>query len=180
MIDPNDNKTLDLVEVVSGRPALRLVEVMPAPPSVEPASAEKSDGPLSAAARQRRKRANRKKLSVEQGLKAVWLTKVDRQLLEITLNLFHSLKLAPVWSESLAGILKKLSPGATWSERPDYVDQVASLAEVERLRRQVDALERDNSEVHAERGKAMDAVQVLQARLARAGLVSDYRRQPGE
>lgn len=34
MIDPNDNKTLDLVEVVSGRPVLRQVEVMPAPPPV--------------------------------------------------------------------------------------------------------------------------------------------------
>jgi len=43
MIDPNDKKTLDLVEVASGRPALRLVEVIPALPSVEPAPAEESD-----------------------------------------------------------------------------------------------------------------------------------------
>ena len=152
-------------------------------PAVEVAQVDdldESDGPLSPAARQRRVRANRKKLAQEQGLKAVWLTAMERQILETTLHLFHSLKLAPKWSTALADVLQKLRPGATWPSRAEHVEKLASQAEVEQLRRQVEQLQRDNSEVYAERGKAMDAVEVLQARLSRAGLVSDYRRQPGE
>lgn len=49
-----------------------------------------------------------------------------------------------------------------------------------KLREQVAALQDQNALEIADRGRAFDAVAVLQARLKKAGLPSDYRKQPGE
>lgn len=49
-----------------------------------------------------------------------------------------------------------------------------------KLREEIAALQREQAKLIAERGKAHDAVAVLQERLEKAGMVSDYRRQPGE
>ena len=57
---------------------------------------------------------------------------------------------------------------------------VAKVDRVEVLQRRVKDLEKSNALEVADRGKAYDAVAVLQARLKKAGLVHDYRRQPGE
>lgn len=48
------------------------------------------------------------------------------------------------------------------------------------LRRRIEALEEQNALEVADRAKAFEAVQVLTARLKKAGLPTDYRRQPGE
>jgi hypothetical protein len=48
------------------------------------------------------------------------------------------------------------------------------------LRSEITGLQKWNAQEVAERGKAFDAVAVLQARLQKAGLPHDYRRQPGE
>lgn len=56
----------------------------------------------------------------------------------------------------------------------------AKVDRVEVLLRRVKVLEEQNAREVADRGKAFDAVAVLQARLQKAGLVHDYRRQPGE
>lgn len=48
------------------------------------------------------------------------------------------------------------------------------------LKQQVAALQKENAQCLAERGQAFEAVGVLQARLKKAGLVSDYRPQAGE
>lgn len=48
------------------------------------------------------------------------------------------------------------------------------------LREQIAGLQRQNALEIADRGKAFDAVAVLQERLKKAGLVFDYRKQPGE
>lgn len=49
-----------------------------------------------------------------------------------------------------------------------------------RLRAEIAGLQRQNALEIADRGRAFDAVAVLQERLKKAGLVSDYRKQPGE
>lgn len=49
-----------------------------------------------------------------------------------------------------------------------------------RLRAEIAGLQRQNALEIADRGKAYDAVAVLQERLKKAGLVFDYRKQPGE
>jgi hypothetical protein len=49
-----------------------------------------------------------------------------------------------------------------------------------RLRAEIAGLQRQNALEIADRGKAFDAVAVLQERLRKAGLVFDYRKQPGE
>lgn len=49
-----------------------------------------------------------------------------------------------------------------------------------RLRAEIVGLQRQNALEIADRGKAFDAVAVLQERLKKAGLVFDYRKQPGE
>lgn len=49
-----------------------------------------------------------------------------------------------------------------------------------RLREQIAALQDQNALEVADRGKAFEAVAVLQERLKKAGLVFDYRKQPGE
>lgn len=48
------------------------------------------------------------------------------------------------------------------------------------LREQIAGLQRQNALEVADRGKAFEAVAVLQERLKKAGLVFDYRKQPGE
>lgn len=57
---------------------------------------------------------------------------------------------------------------------------VARVDRVEVLQHRVKVLEEQNAREVADLGKAFDAVAVLQARLKKAGLVHDYRRQPGE
>ncbi|WP_106805744.1 KlcB family protein [Pseudomonas sp. S5D5] len=49
-----------------------------------------------------------------------------------------------------------------------------------KLREQIAGLQDQNVLEVADRGRAFEAVAVLQARLKRAGLPSDYRKQPGE
>lgn len=63
---------------------------------------------------------------------------------------------------------------------PVKVAAPAGLSEVERLRAEVEALRRHVATEVADRAKAFEAVAVLQERLKKAGLVHDYRRQPGE
>ena len=57
---------------------------------------------------------------------------------------------------------------------------VANVDRVEELQRRVKDLEKWNAQEVADRALAFDAVEVLQARLKKSGLVHDYRRQPGE
>lgn len=57
---------------------------------------------------------------------------------------------------------------------------VARVDRVEVLQHRVKVLEEQNAREVADRGKAFDAVAVLPARLKKAGLEHDYRRQPGE
>lgn len=49
-----------------------------------------------------------------------------------------------------------------------------------KLREQIAGLQDQNAMEIADRGRAFDAVEVLQARLKKAGLPHDYRKQPGE
>lgn len=49
-----------------------------------------------------------------------------------------------------------------------------------KLREQIAGLQEQNAVEIADRGRAFDAVEVLQARLKKAGLPHDYRKQPGE
>lgn len=49
-----------------------------------------------------------------------------------------------------------------------------------RLRAEIACLQRQNALEISDRGRAFDAVAVLQARLKKAGLEFDYRKQPGE
>lgn len=49
-----------------------------------------------------------------------------------------------------------------------------------KLREQIAGLQEQNALEVADRGRAFEAVAVLQERLKRAGLPSDYRKQPGE
>lgn len=51
---------------------------------------------------------------------------------------------------------------------------------VDQLHAKIAGLEKWNAQEIAERAKAFEAVEVLQRRLEKAGLISDYRRQPGE
>lgn len=48
------------------------------------------------------------------------------------------------------------------------------------MREQIAGLQDQNALEVADRGRAFEAVAVLQERLKKAGLVSDYRKQPGE
>lgn len=70
--------------------------------------------------------------------------------------------------------------GAAPSASATLPAPVASVDRVEALQRQVKNLEASNALEVADRAKALEAVEVLQARLQRAGLPHDYRRQPGE
>lgn len=63
---------------------------------------------------------------------------------------------------------------------PGTAPATAASSEVERLRAEVAALQGQNATEVADRGRAFEAVAVLQERLKKAGLVHDYRRQPGE
>ena len=67
--------------------------------------------------------------------------------------------------------------GGTPAAQPAPVDRVDR---VEVLQRRVQDLEELNAQEVADRGRAFEAVAVLQARLQKAGLVHDYRKQPGE
>ncbi|MCD5980531.1 hypothetical protein [Pseudomonas quasicaspiana] len=51
---------------------------------------------------------------------------------------------------------------------------------IEALKAKVAGLEKSNALEVADRGRAFEAVEVLQNRLKKAGLASDYRKQPGE
>ena len=57
---------------------------------------------------------------------------------------------------------------------------VASLGEVDKLRKRLAALEKENALLESERNKAHAAIDVFVARMKNAGLSTDYRRQPGE
>ncbi|MFL6970078.1 KlcB family protein [Pseudomonas alvandae] len=59
------------------------------------------------------------------------------------------------------------------------VAPVSSKVEAQ-LRERIAGLEQNNAIEIADRARAFEAVAVLQARLKKAGLPSDYRRQPGE
>jgi UDP:flavonoid glycosyltransferase YjiC (YdhE family) len=177
MIDPHDKRTVDLVELASGRPGQHLAELIEATESSALPQDEADDphaGPLDAAARQRKARAKRKAL----GKKAVWLTDVERLAVQCALELLHDIP-APGLAATLDAALEAVAPGAKWPAAAKPVPRV-DASQVESLRRQVEHLEKDNSALIAERSKAFEAVEVLQNRLRRAFLPSDYRRQPGE
>ena len=176
MIDPNDKRTLDLVEMASGRPARPLAELIEASAlAAAPEDDDEADsGPLDPAARQRRMRARRKAL----GKKAVWLTDVERLAIQCALELLHAIP-APGLAATLDAALQAVTPGAIWPES-DAPAARAEGGQLERLRARVADLEQENELCIVERGRAFEAVKVLQARLQRAGLPTDYQRQPGE
>lgn len=74
--------------------------------------------------------------------------------------------------ETLQQIAQEVGGGAAGDPAPGQSEA--------KLREEIAGLQREQGRLIAERGKANDAVAVLQARLEKAGLISDYRRQPGE
>lgn len=74
--------------------------------------------------------------------------------------------------ETLQQIAQEVGGGTVAAPVPDKVEA--------RLRAQITSLQEQNTLEVADRGKAFEAVAVLQARLKKAGLVFDYRKQPGE
>lgn len=74
--------------------------------------------------------------------------------------------------EALQQIAQEVSGGAAGAPAPSKIEA--------KLREEISGLREWNALEVAERAKAFDAVAVLQARLKKAGLPSDYRRQPGE
>ncbi|MCE4058472.1 hypothetical protein [Pseudomonas sp. Au-Pse12] len=74
--------------------------------------------------------------------------------------------------EALQQIAKEVSGGPVAKPAPSKIEA--------QLREEIAGLQREQGLLIAERGKANDAVSVLQERLEKAGLPSDYRRQPGE
>ena len=67
---------------------------------------------------------------------------------------------------------------------PESMERVSAASstddEVAELRRQVAALERENTQLESERNKAHKAIGTWENRLRNAGLSTDYRAQPGE
>lgn len=63
---------------------------------------------------------------------------------------------------------------------PNTAPARSEPALVDRLRAQVQGLQKQNATEIADRARAFDAVAVLQARLRKAGLPHDYRALPGE
>ena len=116
MIDPQDKQTqaLDLVDADGNRPALRLVLNEPPAPAVVVPATVADDGPMDAAARQRKVRAKRKQLAEEKGLKAIWLLEIDRVILRCGLDLFRGMGPMGATEERLYEILQKLEKGAEW------------------------------------------------------------------
>lgn len=80
--------------------------------------------------------------------------------------------------QSLTEITAELKALSDGSMAPAPVAPPAGL--IDELRAKIAGLEKWNAQEVAERAKAFEAVEVLQRRLEKAGLVSDYRRQPGE
>lgn len=114
MIDPNDKRTMDFIgrdEAVT----LRLVARVAAADPVMVVE-DDADGPLDAAARQRRARAKRKKLADEQGLKAVWLLQTERDMLASALGLVDRLNDDKTTPEARLELLQKLKPGASFPD----------------------------------------------------------------
>lgn len=70
--------------------------------------------------------------------------------------------------------------GAPASIGTAVLGEVPKADEVAALRRQVEALERENALLESERNKAHEAIGTWEKRLRTAGLSTDYRRQPGE
>lgn len=81
------------------------------------------------------------------------------------------------WNESPLGDYRPTSA-------PEYMERQSvgrsNADEVIELRRRVAALEEQNAQEIADRAKAFEAVRVLTKRLEKAGLPTDYRRQPDE
>lgn len=67
---------------------------------------------------------------------------------------------------------------------PEYMERLhaarSSADECEALSREVKALENERALLESERNKAFEANRTLTERLRRAGLPTDYRKQPGE
>lgn len=78
------------------------------------------------------------------------------------------------------------SPPADYraTSAPEYMERIPAASsevdEVAELRRQVAALERENTQLESERNKAHKAIGTWENRLRNAGLSTDYREQPGE
>lgn len=175
MIDPNDPGTMDLVAAC--------------------------EEPLSGAERARRHRLKKK----QAGVKDISLTQNDRMVLSLGLlaheDLFHrpadwevskkpgfDALLAKLWPEGDSG--RYLAEPERSERRPtaflrDELERQRGMVQRleqcnQDLRRQVEALERENAQLESERNKAHGAIQLWEQRLRNAGLSTDYRAQPGE
>jgi len=74
--------------------------------------------------------------------------------------------------EALQQIVQEVGGGAAGAPAPSKIEA--------QLREEIAGLQREQALLVTDRGKSHDAVAVLQARLKKAGLPHDYRRQPGE
>lgn len=160
---------------------------------------------LSNAERQRRHRLRQKELADTEGLKVIPLTRTDRMVLSLGLLAHEDLDHRPKdWATTkkpgFDSLLVKLWPegdnGRYLAEpnRSTYRPAAYLRNELERqrgmvqrleqysreLRDEIEGLKRQNAQEIADRAKAFDAVQVLTDRLKKAGLPTDYRKQPGE
>lgn len=172
MIDPNDPGTLDLVEACSR--------------------------PLSVAERQRKLRRERR----DAGLKEMYVSTGERELLETLREqrkegtpgtadgkLFEAHALAEhyrqqreglqVENQRLIGCLAELQQLAEELGGPAMKMEKAPDSQRE-LRRQIEALERENALLESERNNAHQAIKTWEDRLRAAGLSTDYRPLPGE
>jgi hypothetical protein len=159
--------------------------------------------PLTNAQRQKALRERRK----QQQLKPVMLNELDRNVLRMALDAYDSFDGCSSTPEYRLGLLRRLVPGADWfpaehrqcqqlkrlheAEVGRWVRKsqegsqessrwAAKAREWEAQAKAAQALEKENALLENERNGSLAAVQTLTERLRRAGLCTDYRKQPGE
>lgn len=159
--------------------------------------------PKTVAERQKALRERRK----AQQLKPVLLNELDRNVLRMALDAYDSFDSCTSTPDHRLGLLRRLVPGADWfpeehrqcqqlkrqqlAEVNNWVRScneaqkessrwAAKAREWEAQAKASQALERENALLENERNAAMTAVATLTERLRKAGLCTDYRKQPGE